>query len=99
MKPFNSYGRLLLLSKGVIFIDQLVLGDSILTVSVDEGLIYTEVGVDLHQKVDGRYALLNCKIVFPVSGLASSRCKCGRKFLKDLHQQLLNSSHFRSPHL
>ena len=93
MKPFNSYGRLLLLSKGVIFIDQLVLGDSILTVSVDEGLIYTEVGVG------GRYALLNCKIVFPVSGLASSRCKCGRKFLKDLHQQLLNSSHFRSPHL
>ena len=50
MKPFNSYGRLLLLSKGVIFIDQLVLGDSILTVSVDEGLIYTEVGVDLHKK-------------------------------------------------
>ena len=50
MKPFNSYGRLLLLSKGVLFIDQLVLGDSILTVSVDEGLIYTEVGVDLHKK-------------------------------------------------
>ena len=50
MKPFNSYERLLLLSKGVIFIDQLVLGDSILTVSVDEGLIYTEVGVDLHKK-------------------------------------------------
>ena len=98
MKPFNSYERLLLLSKGVIFIDQLVLGDSILTVSVDEGLIYTEVWIYI-KKVDGRYALLNCKIVFPVSGLASSRCKCGRKFLKDLHQQLLNSSHFRSPHL
>ena len=50
MKPFNSYGRLLLLSKGVLFIDQLVLGDSVLTVSVDKGLIYTEVGVDLHKK-------------------------------------------------
>ena len=44
MKPFNSYGGFY--SKGVLFIDQLVLGDSILTVSVDEGLIYTEVGVD-----------------------------------------------------
>ena len=32
------------LSKGVISMEQLVLGDSVLTISRDKGLIYTEVG-------------------------------------------------------
>ena len=32
------------LSKGVLSMEQLVLGDSVLTISRDKGLIYTEVG-------------------------------------------------------
>ena len=32
------------LSKGVLTMQQLVLGDSVLTISRDKGLIYTEVG-------------------------------------------------------
>ena len=32
------------LSKGVLTMEQLVLGDSVLTISRDKGLIYTEVG-------------------------------------------------------
>ena len=34
----------LIMSQGVISINQLVLGDSVLTISRDKGLIYTEVG-------------------------------------------------------
>ena len=33
------------LSKGVLTMEQLVLGDSVLTISRDKGLIYTEVGM------------------------------------------------------
>ena len=33
------------MSKGVISMNQLVLGDSVLTISRDKGLIYTEVGI------------------------------------------------------
>ena len=33
------------LSKGVLSMQQLVLGDSVLTISRDKGLIYTEVGI------------------------------------------------------
>ena len=34
----------MILSKGVLSMEQLVLGDSVLTISRDKGLIYTEVG-------------------------------------------------------
>ena len=35
----------MIMSKGVISMNQLVLGDSVLTISRDKGLIYTEVGI------------------------------------------------------
>ena len=35
------------LSKGVLSMQQLVLGDSVLTISRDKGLIYTEVGISI----------------------------------------------------
>ena len=34
----------MVLSQGVLSMEQLVLGDSVLTISRDKGLIYTEVG-------------------------------------------------------
>ena len=36
--------KTMILSKGVLFMEQLVLGDSVLTISRDKGLIFTEVG-------------------------------------------------------
>ena len=39
----------LLAFKGVLFINQLVLGDSLVTVSSVKGLVYTEVDVNFRQ--------------------------------------------------
>ena len=41
---FKKLTKTMILSKGVLSMEQLVLGDSVLTISRDKGLIFTEVG-------------------------------------------------------
>ena len=41
---FKKLNTTMTLSKGVLSLEHLLLGDSVLTISRDKGLIYTEVG-------------------------------------------------------
>ena len=45
MEQLEQLSITMIMSKGVISINRLVLGDSVLTISRDKGLIYTEVGI------------------------------------------------------
>ena len=44
--------KTMILSKGVLSMEQLVLGDSVLTISRDKGLIFTEVGKIMKSNVN-----------------------------------------------
>ena len=47
MEQLEQLSITMIMSKGVISINRLVLGDSVLTISRDKGLIYTEVGISI----------------------------------------------------